>query len=63
MKEKTINELREEIQKEYNDFIERDDMCELTDEELEMNFITDILSNYINVGFVVNNNIIEMIEF
>lgn len=61
-------ELREQIQREYNEFVEMDEHAELTDRELAENFwsnaIVDYNSNHrAKVGFVINNGIVELLEY
>lgn len=64
-----IEELRSKIQEEFNRFTDLDENCELTDDELIENFWSDTIFKYNYehpkhlVGFTINNNIVEIIEY
>lgn len=60
--------IRDAVQQEYNEYIEQDQNCELTDEELEANFFSETimkLSDYIedtSFAFTINNGKVEMLD-
>lgn len=62
-------ELRNKIQEEYNNFVELDSSCDLTEDEINENFWSDATFKYNynhkgnEVGFTINNGIIEIIEY
>jgi hypothetical protein len=62
-------ELKNKIQEEYNAFVELDSSCELTDDEINESFWSEEIIKYNDnhegneVGFTINNGIIEIIEY
>lgn len=60
--------LKNQIQSEYNAFVETDHSAELTDEELVENFWSNAICEYndnhsCKYGFVINNGIVELVEY
>lgn len=64
-----IIELKNKIQEEYNNFVELDSSCDLTDDEINESFWSEEIIKYNDnhegneVGFTINNSIIEIIEY
>lgn len=62
-------ELKNKIQEEYNNFVELDLSYDLTDDEINQSFWSDAIIKYNNnhegneVGFIINNGVIEIIEY
>lgn len=62
-------ELRNKMQEEYNNFVELDSSCDLTDDELVGSFWSEEIIKYNDehegneVGFIINNGIIQIIEY
>lgn len=64
-----LEELRNKIQEEYNDFIELDSSCDLSEDEIDESFWSDAIIEYNDnhegneVGFTIKNGIIEILEY
>lgn len=60
-------ELKWKVQEEYNNYVELDQSCELSEDELAESFCSGAIVKYndshrFKLGFVINNGIIEIIE-
>lgn len=64
-----LEKLRNKIQEEYNDFVEEDAACELSEDEINESFWSDAIVEFndknpeINVGFEINNGIITLLRY
>ena len=62
-------ELKNKIQEEYNNFVELDLACDLTEDEINQSFWSEEIIKYNDahegneVGFVINDGIVEIIEY